>query len=209
MPAPRTAPAYRIHTRRMVLRCWNPQDAPLLQAAINTSLEHLQAWMPWAMNEPEDILSKAERLRRFRGDFDLDRDFVYGIFDREETRVLGGAGLHPRIGEGSLEIGYWIHKDRINQGLATEAAAALTKTAFELHKVPRVEIHCDPRNTPSSRVPEKLGYRHEATLRQRALTPSGLPRDSMIWTLLTEEYPASPSAVSEMEAFDVMGRRLI
>jgi len=37
-------PAYRIHTSRLVLRCWHPQDAPLLKAAIDTNLEHLRPW---------------------------------------------------------------------------------------------------------------------------------------------------------------------
>ncbi len=31
------APAYRIETERTVLRCWNPADAPHLQAALNDS----------------------------------------------------------------------------------------------------------------------------------------------------------------------------
>jgi hypothetical protein len=39
-------PAYRIHTHRLVLRCWQPTDAPLLKAAIDVNLEHLRPWMP-------------------------------------------------------------------------------------------------------------------------------------------------------------------
>ena len=30
-------PAYRIHTQRLVLRCWQPTDAPLLKAAIDAT----------------------------------------------------------------------------------------------------------------------------------------------------------------------------
>lgn len=41
-----SAPAYRIVTPRLVIRCWNPPDAPLLKAAIDASLDHLRAWMP-------------------------------------------------------------------------------------------------------------------------------------------------------------------
>ena len=41
-------PPYRIETERLVIRCWNPADAPLLKEAIDSSLEELQAWMPWA-----------------------------------------------------------------------------------------------------------------------------------------------------------------
>ena len=55
--------------------------------------------------------------------------------------------------------------DHINQGLAPETAAALTKVAFEVNEVNRVEIQCDPNNMRSAAVPRKLGFVHEATLR--------------------------------------------
>ncbi len=201
-------PAYRIQTRRLVLRCWQPADAPQLQAAIDASLDHLRDWMPWAYQEPEDLELKVERLRHFRGMFDLGQDFVYGIFNPQETEVVGGTGLHTRAGAGAREIGYWIHKDRVNQGLATETVAALTKVAFTIDDVRRIDIHCDPENVRSSAVPRKLGFRHEGTLRKRTVTPDGRPRDTMIWTLFAEEYPTTPSAAAEIEAFDVVGRKI-
>jgi RimJ/RimL family protein N-acetyltransferase len=202
-------PAYRIHTRRLVLRCWHPMDAPLLKAAIDANLEHLRPWLPWAQYEPEDLQTKIERLRQWRGAFDLGQDFAYGIFNRQETQVLGSSGLHTRVGPEAREIGYWVHQDRINQGLATEAAAALTRVGFAIDKVARIEIHCGPDNIRSQAVPRKLGFRHEATLRQRARTSDGKPRDTMIWTLLADEYPNTPAATAEIEAFDVMGRWLL
>ena len=78
-------PAYRIHTQRLVLRCWQPTDAPLLKAAIDANLEHLRPWMPWAQYEPEDLPAKIERLRRWRGEFDLGQDFAYGLFNHAES----------------------------------------------------------------------------------------------------------------------------
>lgn len=200
--------AYRVHTNRLVLRCWEPADAPLLQAAINASLDHLRPWMPWAKDEPQDLDTKIDLLRHFRGNFDLARNFVYGIFNRDESQVVGGTGLHPRVGEGGLEIGYWIHVEHINRGLATEAAAALTKVAFEINRVKRVEIHCDPNNVRSAAVPRKLGFVQEAILRHRDYTSDGQPRDTMIWTLLVEEYPATVAASAVIEAFDVIGRKI-
>src|SRR5690606_13726610 len=133
---------------------------------------------------------------------------VYGIFNPEETRLLGGTGLHTRIGEGGREIGYWIHSDFINQGLATEVSAALTRVAFEIDKVQRVEIHCDPNNLRSAAVPRKLGYTHDGTLRQRLPNRDGSFRDVMIWSLLLAEYANSPAASSPIQAFDSAGRSL-
>lgn len=207
-------PAYRIETERLVIRCWEPVDAALLKEAIDASREHLLPWMPWAKHEPTDLQTKIERLRQFRGNFDLGRDFVYGVFDLDETSVLGGTGLHTRIEKtapefAAREIGYWIHKDHINQGLATEVSAALTKVAFEIDGVDRLEIHCDPDNIRSAAVPRKLGYRHEATLARRLRTTAGEPRETMIWTLFAGDYPASPSAQVDLAAYDAIGRPII
>ena len=208
MNKPFDNPAYRIETERLVLRCYNPSDAQLIAASVNESLEHLKPWMPWAYNEPEPIEFKVERLKRFRAEFDLGEGFVYGIFNKEESRVLGSTGLHARIGEQQLEIGYWLHKDFINQGIVTESTAALVKVAFEIIHVHRLEIHCDPGNFASAAIPRKLGFTHEGTL--RAKTPF-LDRwsDSMVWGLLDIEYPTSLSCKVNIRAFDVRGNPLL
>jgi RimJ/RimL family protein N-acetyltransferase len=170
--------------------------------------------MPWIKHEPTDLQAKIATMRRFRGNFDQGVDFVYGVFNIDETLVIGGTGLHKRLAASewaptAREIGYWIHKEYLNKGLATELSAALTKVAFEIEKVDRVEILCDPENIRSSTVPRKLGYDHEATLRQRTFTTDGRPRDTMIWSLFASEYPASPSAQAEIQAYDAMGRGIL
>ena len=122
---------------------------------------------------------------------------------------IGGSGLHTRVGERALEIGYWIRAGYEKQGLATEATAALTRVAFEVNEVQRVEIHCDPRNAASAAVARKVGMVHEATLRERTLDSEGLRHDAMIWTLLASEYPSSPAKAIAVEAFDATGRQIL
>jgi len=195
---PSRGPAYRIVTPRLVLRCWDPRDAPLLKDAIDSSLDHLRPWMPWARHEPQTLAQKVELLREFRGQFDLGADSIYGIFDAGEERVLGGTGLHPRIGPGGLEIGYWIRADAAGRGFATESTAALTRVAFELADVGRVEIHCAPENHASAAIPRKLAY----SLQE----PAG---DDLVFTLTAAEFPESPAAGTALAAFDAAGASLI
>lgn len=201
-------PAYRIQTPRLVVRCYKPSDAQLLADSIAESVGHLKPWMPWAHNEPEPLEAKIERVRRFRGLFDMQVDYIYGIFNPDETRLLGGTGLHTRLGDDQLEIGYWIHKDCSNQGLVTESTAALVRVAFEIIGIHRLEIHCDPANHASAAIPRKLGFTHEGTLRAKTRFLDRW-RDSMIWALLDEEYPGSPSRQADIQVFDARGSQLL
>jgi RimJ/RimL family protein N-acetyltransferase len=209
MAAADRTPPYRIVTERLVLRCYDPTDAPLVKDAVDSSIEHLRPWMPWAQ-APASLDDTVALLRGFRAKFDLDQDWIYGIFTPDGSQVVGGAGLHPRVSEGGLEIGYWIRAGHTGAGLATEAAAALTRVAVELHGADRVEIHVDPANTASLAVPRKLGFREEATLRRRLppVDPSGPPTDEVVFSLLADELPSSPAGDAAFTAFDAAGRPL-
>jgi len=201
-------PAYRIETERLVVRCYQPSDTQLLADSISENIEHLKPFMPWAHFEPEPIEEKAKRTLRFRGMFDLQQDYIYGIFNTDETKLLGSTGLHTRLGDNELEIGYWIHKDFTNKGLVTESTAALIQVAFEIIHIHRVEIHCDPANLASASIPRKLGFTHEGTLRAKT---SFLDRwsDSMVWGLLENEYPDSPSSKTKIKTFDAHNNPLL
>lgn len=122
-----------------------------------------------------------ELLDGFREKFETGDDFVYGIFDGEESEVLGGTGLHPRIGPGALEIGYWIRVDRTGDGLATEAARAMREAASALPGIERIVIKCDPENEVSRRIPEKLGFTLLERLESDGETPEGERRDTLVF----------------------------
>jgi RimJ/RimL family protein N-acetyltransferase len=164
--------------------------------------------MDWAHDEPEPVAAEAVRLRAFRALYDTGESFVMGIFDRAEDQVLGGTGLHPRIGPGGLEIGYWVRASATRQGIATEAAAALTRVGFEVCEADRIEIRIEPRNAASFGVPRKLGFVEEATLRRRLPGRHGGPlRDVTVFTLFREDF--DPTIAPELRAFDARGERVL
>lgn len=197
---------YRIETPRTVIRCYQPTDAPRLKAAVEASVDHLRPWMPWAHGEPTTLAAKVDLCRRFRGLFDTDQDYVYGIFTPDERTLLGGTGLHTRVGARAREIGYWIAAEQEGKGLVTEVVTALVQAAFAHEDLVRIEIRCDPRNVRSARIPERLGFVHEATLRDRVL--EGELRDQMIWTLFRATYEASPLKDLPIRCFDACGDEL-
>ena len=203
-------PPYRIETERLVIRCYEPEDAPLLKAAVDQSIEHLLPWMPWARFEPQTLDEKVELCRTFRGQFDLDDNYVYAIFTPDETEQLGGSGFHKRANEGSLEIGYWVSSGAVGQGIATEATAVQTRAALELCGIDRVDIQVEPRNERSLAIPRRLGFTEEGTLRRR-LEPGGEDephRDSVVFSMLREELAGSPCLGFDYVAYDVLGRQM-
>lgn len=183
-----TVPAAEIRTARLLIRCKRPADAPLLKRAVDSSLAHLRQWMPWAIYEPSELSAIEERIGRFQREFVSGRDRTYAIFNRAETEILGGVGLHPGERADTLELGYWLRADSTGQGLATEAAAAVTQAAFAELDAKRVEIRCDPKNLRSARIPERLGFRLEKILIADTLTPTGESRDTMVWVMTAEEF---------------------
>jgi RimJ/RimL family protein N-acetyltransferase len=202
-PAP-----YRIETERLVIRCYEPSDAPLLKEAIDSSLEHLQPWMPWALDEPQTLEQKVALIEYFRSSFEGGENFTYGIFRADEAELIGGTGLHPRVGPGGLEIGYWVRASATRRGFVTESTAALTRVGLEICEADRIENRIEPRNEASFGVPRKLGYVEEATLRRRLPGREGGPlRDVTIFTMFREDF--DPATAPTLRAFDALGRQLL
>jgi ribosomal-protein-alanine N-acetyltransferase len=73
--------------------------------------------------------------------------------------LLGYCGFyHQNIdGIAEIEIGYRIHPEYWNQGIATEAARRVRDYAFTDLQLPRVISLIHPENAASRRVVEKIG----------------------------------------------------
>ena len=150
------------------LRRWRPDDAAALLAAVIKSLEDLRPWMPWAEGYDED--KAVAFLRNCEAQWASGEDFAYAII--VDGHIVGSAGLHRRVGDGGLEIGYWVHSDWTGRGIATDATAALTHAALALPGIDRVEIYHDAANVASGRIPAKLGYSRLGERPTRGLWPA-------------------------------------
>lgn len=84
---------------------------------------------------------------------------LFALILREEHRLIGYCGFYRQIVDEmeEIEIGYRLHPDYWNRGLATEAARAVHDYAFSVLKLERVISLIHPDNRPSRRVAEKNG----------------------------------------------------
>jgi RimJ/RimL family protein N-acetyltransferase len=133
----------------------------------------------------------AHRLRGWLPGDRLSADEVGEPVDAEELPI-GVAGLRtPSVNSNELnlrrneqgEIGYGLHPDHWGRGLATRAAHMLVELGFAQHRLHRIFVTCDPRNTASASVLKRLGMTHEGRLREDLLIRDGW-RNSDVYSLL-------------------------
>jgi RimJ/RimL family protein N-acetyltransferase len=202
--ARRPAP-FRIETERLVLRCPELTDVDLVQEAVSESIESLRPWMPWVEGEPVAREQRLVDVERFRENFERHEDYIYFLFTPTEDRMLGGMGLHPRVGPKGLELGYWIRSSERGRGLAVEGAAALIRAAFDCVGVDRVEIRIEPENAASQRIVEKLDVPKEATLRRRLPREDEL-RDVDVFTIFAADLADSTISHMQVRFLDAQGQ---
>ncbi len=164
--------------------------------------------MPWATYEPMSYEGRVTWLRTQRGNFDLGAELAMGIFSKDESEILGCSGL-IRGDVDERELGYWIHVAHEGKGLATEVAAALIRVGFAIEALETIEIRCLPDNLKSSRIPVKLGFSGPYPDPLSFPTADGAKRDIDAYTLSRVEYAQSPARYAEIEAYDVLDRRLL
>jgi len=112
--------------------------------------------------EPEYTRQSIERVKARWADW----GYSWWSFFELETGMIVGAGCIQHLGRDKanpIEIGWRLRRDRWGRGYASEAAQVMAAFAFETVKVPLLTAVCQPANTASSHVMEKLGmhYRGE------------------------------------------------
>jgi len=180
----------------LLLRRLVPADAEALERTVTESLEHLRPWMPWIAQEPLALERRRALLADWEAGWEDGGDVYMGVFAGGE--LVGGTGLHRRIGPGGIEIGYWIHPGHLRRGLATEAARLLTEAALAHPGITHVEIHHDEANRRSAGVPRKLGFRLVAVEPDRDPTAPAESGVECRWRITAAEWrdlhPTPPGA---------------
>ena len=148
-----------LHTRRLLLRVWQPEDLEPL-AAMNADPEVMRYIADGSVHSREQSVATFDRLRRHWA------EMGFGLFAlrlRETGEFAGWAGLAvPRFLPEILpavEIGWRVPRALWGRGLATEAARAVLEFGFVQVGLDRVVSICRVENRASARVMEKLGMR--------------------------------------------------
>jgi ribosomal-protein-serine acetyltransferase len=168
------------------LRLWEAGDAAELTEAIAANREHLATWLPWA--ETQGFQDSVEFLELKRLQVEANDGFEVALL--VDGRIAGGVGFHHVDWVNrSTSIGYWLAADAQGRGLMTAAVAALLDYAFFEWDLHRVIIEVVVGNERSRAIPERLGFRQEAILREAKLV-RGSHEDTRLYAILAPEWSA-------------------
>ena len=114
--------------------------------------------------------------------------YEFAVFLRDTGRYIGNVGLiNVSFEHNRADISYYIDKDYMNKGYATEAALEMLKYGFETFGFNKIQGVCMSCNPASRRVMEKIGMRYEGTLR-KDLLKDGFYYDIDRLSILKDEY---------------------
>ncbi len=153
----------QLDTPRLRLRV---PDEALLSAICDYLLRNrlfLEPWNPRVRAEFYQEMFQLEKVQQEREQIIHKRLFKFWIFQKSDTHcqtAIGQISLSNIVWGGfrSCFLGYSIDASHTSQGYATEALEATVNFAFAQLKLHRLEANIMPRNLPSIRVVEKLGF---------------------------------------------------
>ena len=147
-----------LETPRLHLRSFSDDDLDAFSAL--TANEGFMRFSGGGALDREKTAALLERIM-VRTRQNLPAQFV--VFDRAESKLLGYCGFFLQTVDGveELEIGYRLHPDYWNRGIASEASQAMRDHAFRHLKLERVISLIHPDNHASRRVAEKMGMKLE------------------------------------------------
>jgi len=167
-----------------VLRPFRHSDAGELTEVVTANREHLIHWMPWA--ETYGFEDSVAFIDRKRAQIEAN-DGIEGAIVLD-GRIVGVAGFHAVDWiNRSSSIGYWLAADVVGRGLTSSTVTALLDHAFGTWELHRVIIEAVVDNARSRAIPERLGFREEALLREAKLI-RGRYEDAVLYAMLASEW---------------------
>ncbi|MDR1761758.1 MAG: GNAT family N-acetyltransferase, partial [Bacteroidales bacterium] len=151
-----------LHTKRLILRAWQKDDAEsLYKYAKNPNIGPMAGWQPHtSVENSRDIIYHV-----------LSADETYAVVLKETGEAVGSIGLmtakseihSAEMAENEGEIGYLIGEQFWGQGLIPEAVGELLRHAFEDLQFSAVWCGYYDGNEKSKRAQEKCGFIYHHT----------------------------------------------
>lgn len=154
-----------LRTDWLIVRPWQIEDAPILQqlaGAWEIADTTLNIPYPYEDGESEKWIGG------LREKFQQGKEAALAITLADNGIIVGCIGLTIDQRHQRGEIGYWIGHQWWGKGYCAQAARMMLGFGSEQLGLHRIVGHHLTRNPASGRVMQKIGMKHEGTLRQHA-----------------------------------------
>jgi RimJ/RimL family protein N-acetyltransferase len=172
-------------TERLLLRRFTAEDGDALYDYLRDA--ETVKYEPYDPFTPEQAAQEASRRA---GD-----EAFWAVCEKATGRLIGNIYFARQQPEEfrTWEIGYVFHRGFCGQGYATEAARRMLQYGFDACGAHRVEAWCNPENTRSWKLMERLGMRREGHFPKKAffrLNAAGQPlwHDAYAYGMLEDEW---------------------
>ncbi len=172
-----------IKGNKIGIRTFRNEDIVPFHVAATESIEHMHEFMPWC--HPEYSIQESESWVTSRNESWASADeYSFIVYSIESNELLGGVAINQinsahKIGN----IGYWVRKQALNRGVATEAVSLVSGFGFDTLGLNRLEIVTLPNNVASNKVAEKAGAKFECIMQKRLLV-HGKALDACMYSLV-------------------------
>jgi RimJ/RimL family protein N-acetyltransferase len=117
-------------------------------------------------------------------------EYPFIVFDKRSRQYAGSTRFYDiQLNNLSLQLGYtWYSKASQGTGLNASCKYLLLQFAFEQAQMERVEFRADNNNARSIAAMKGIGCTVEGILRKNVFRPDGSRRDSIVLSILKEEW---------------------
>ena len=178
------SPDYQIITTEFILRLIDVEENEQLQRLIARSPQ-LHQWIDWChdqfdQQETERFLLST-RLNWIKSDA-----YGFGIFRRNDGALLGMVAINEFYQTFNMaSLGYWIADEYQQQGYGCKALNSLIEFCFDILKLTRLEIICDPNNIASQNLALACGAQFE-TIAANRFVLDGKPKRGAVYSIIPE-----------------------
>jgi RimJ/RimL family protein N-acetyltransferase len=191
-------PQPALSSARVHLREFRRDDAPAL-FAVHGDPRVMRYWSfpPWT-----ELAQAQERVEMILAQRAANDAYVWAIAEAGSDRLIGSIAVFSiQPAQARAEIGYSLHADWQGRGLAQESLRLVLSWLLGEAGFVRIEADVDPRNAPSCRLLQRLGFVREGVLRQRWRV-AGEVSDTALYGLLKPEFVAAPAPPAPRGAVD-------
>lgn len=173
-------PTETLHTERLVLRPYRPDDVDAVHRACQDPA--IQRWLPmvpvpYTEEDARTFVEEVALAERATGS-------VLSCAVEAGGSFAGTAALRLGTGELGPAVGYWIAPEARGRGYAAEAAHALAEWALGLG-APRVHLFAEVGNIASQATARRAGFREEGIVRACLPARDGGRADAVLFGRVT------------------------